>query len=122
MPGANVLNDELLGLIRREILKSQGSFQPRPVRGRRQRRGRPGEGGGTGLGAAWIVNNVQVPAGTGDAASRVPGTFTGYVVLEGEIATGLTIKNYSTLAIPAETVLGVKEIIDGSWSIWPAVC
>jgi hypothetical protein len=121
MPGANVLTDELVGLIRREILKSQSSFQPRPQRGRRPRRGKGGGEGG-GLGAAWIVNNEAAPAGTGSAASRVPGTFNDYDVLEGDIAEGLDIKNYSTLAIPSGTVLGVKEIASGSWSIWPAVC
>jgi hypothetical protein len=121
MPGANVLSDELVGLIRREILKSASSFQPRPVRGRRQRKGRRGEAG-TGLGQAWIVNNEQVPAGTGPGAQRVPGTFNNFSILEGEIPGGQEIKNYSTLPIPANTVLGVIEIVSGSWSIWPAVC
>lgn len=121
MPGANLIDDELLGLIRREILKSKSSLEPRPKRGRRLRRGPRGEGG-TGLGAAWIVANVTVPAGTGSGTSRTPGTFTNYAVLEGDITTGLAIKNYSTLDIPAQTVLGVKEIVAGSWSIWPAVC
>ena len=121
MPDGYVLTRELKEFLQRELKLLQASFQPRPQRGRRLRRGR-GSGGGEGLGQAWIVNNVAAPAGTGPAASRVPGTFTSFSVLEGDIPSGQEIKNYSTLSIPAGTVLGVKEIVAGSWSIWPAVC
>jgi hypothetical protein len=116
-----VLDRELKSAVQRIVAQHISSFQPRPQRGRRPRRGKGGEGG-PGLGQAWIVNNVECPAGTGPAAQRVPGTFTNYSILEGDIPNGQTIKNYSTLAIPANTVLGVKEIVAGSWSIWPAVC
>jgi hypothetical protein len=74
-----------------------------------------------GLGAAWITNNATVPGAT-SGLNRTPGIFSSYTVVEGNIALGLNIKNYSTMSIPPGTYLGVKEIVPGSWSIWPAVC
>jgi hypothetical protein len=101
MPNANVLSDELVGLIRREILKSASSFQPRPVRGRRPRRGKGG--GGPGASGTFICTL------SGDIAGGVTGSC--------GAGTGTV---YSRSKGPENESLGPHKIFNPWLSVMPA--
>lgn len=118
MPGANVLSDELLRLVRAEVLRSKASFEPRPQRGRRPRRG-----GGTTTGGEVVRAIVRatslIPAGTGTGASRSPGSSSDYVVVKGDVSGA--IKNWSLVEITIDSFMVIVEI-DGDNIIVSAFC
>jgi hypothetical protein len=116
MPGANVLTDELVGLIRREILKSQSSFQPRPQRGRRPRRGKGGEGGGKRT--TLVRATADIPPGTGDP--RTPTLSGDYEHVKGDTLSG-DIENWSQVLIDDNSYMVIVEI-NGDNVIVSAFC
>jgi len=91
-----VLNEELKRLVVQVVNQHMGSFQARPKRTRRVRRG---GGGGSGGGLTYFVLTEAIGAATGDTSSITPDT-----ALAQRYATDSGTKDRTPTAASPETI------------------
>lgn len=114
--GYHVLDDELKKLVQQVCRQFMNSFQPRPKRGRRVRRG--GGAGGVGKNTSIVQATAAIPPGSG--TPRVPGLSLAYSNVKGDTITG-DVENWSLVEIPINVFMVILEI-DGDNVIVSAFC